>query len=371
MHAGDGEQRGGVVLGGDQRPRRQAQVVAGDKKLNEGAANVVRGHGGSVGSRLSAEPGQIRPLAFKSLAASVRIKESMPRLRRSLTCLSILLGCRARSPLPPRPTPAAIQFSADNYTVHESSGFATITVVRGDTSQEAHADYIAVGLGHPCGGQACTATPPDNGVGVNHTPADFRATKGQLDFARRVKPARASTFRSSTTTSQTIDKTVSVGIFAAWPQGTPRRDHAVLTILGDDADAAARPRQPADAAGGAGQRRPARAARASSSIPTPRSPGPPASTRASTSSPSQPGASRYGTFTGKDPGDRGQPLSSSAPTHQGPGTVRCSRPTSWSTTTAATGRRPRPTSPTTTTSSPAWPRASAATRRSCSSRATR
>jgi endoglucanase len=222
----------------------------------------------------------------------------MPRFRRTLTCLSILLGV-ALVPAAAQADPSGIQFSADNYSVHEYSGVATITVVRGDTSQEAHADYIAVGLGHPCGGQDCTATPPDNGVGVDHTPADFRATKGQLDFA----PGQSSASFDVPIVDhhfQTIDKTVSVGIFAAWPQGTAGRDHAVLTILGDDSTPARDPANPL-------------------MLPVPPTNGDPLSGArlfvdpdskvawAARQNPGlnviagQPGASRYGTFTGKDP----------------------------------------------------------------------
>jgi endoglucanase len=222
----------------------------------------------------------------------------MPRFRRSLTFLSILLGC-AFVPAAAQADPSGIQFASATYTAHEYSGVATITVVRGDTSQEAHADYIAVGLGHPCADQQCTATPPDNGVGVDHTPADFRATKGQLDFA----PGQASASFDVPIVDHhfaTIDKTVSVGIFAAWPQGTAGRDHAVLTILGDDPVA---PRDPANPL----------------MLPVVPTNGNPTSGAhffvdpdskvawAARQHPGlnviagQPGTSRYGTFTGKDP----------------------------------------------------------------------
>ena len=41
MHPGDGEQRRGIVLGGDQRGRRQALVVALLEELEKGAPDVV------------------------------------------------------------------------------------------------------------------------------------------------------------------------------------------------------------------------------------------------------------------------------------------------------------------------------------------
>ncbi len=126
--------------------------------------------------------------------------------------------------------PSGFRFSAENYTVHEYSGYATVTVTRSDTSQVGHADYIAVGMGHPCGSTSCTATAPQDQYDV---PADFGATKGELDFP---VGAASESFRVPIIDHHfaTITKTVSVGIFASWPQGTANPDHAVITILGDD-----------------------------------------------------------------------------------------------------------------------------------------
>ena len=69
----------------------------------------------------------------------------------------------ARCRLSAGPTPPAhrlagrsggFELSAATYTVHEYSGRAVITVVRGDARADGHVAYIAVGMGHPCGAPA-------------------------------------------------------------------------------------------------------------------------------------------------------------------------------------------------------------------------
>jgi endoglucanase len=119
------------------------------------------------------------------------------------------------------------ELNAATYTVAQNAGRATITVVRGNTSRDARVAYIAVGMGHPCGARQCTATPPRNG----DVPADFGDTKGWLDFPRGV--ARES-FSVPIVDHHfaTIDKTVSVGLWASYPLGRGPRSHAVLRILG-------------------------------------------------------------------------------------------------------------------------------------------
>ena len=82
---------------------------------------------------------------------------------------------RAESPY----DPGGFRFSSPTYAVHENDGRAVITIVRSDTSREAHADYIAVGMGHPCGAAPCTATSPADAY---HAPGDFAFTKGTLGF---------------------------------------------------------------------------------------------------------------------------------------------------------------------------------------------
>ena len=147
-------------------------MVAGDKKLNEGAANVVRGHGGSVGSLLSAEPGQIPAPAFKPERHRPN-QRSMPRLRQFPHLPVDPARCRA----PPRRRPgldssqAAFSSAPTTTRCTSTAGVATITD-RARRRQPGGARRLHRRRpGHPCGGQDCTATPPDNGVGVNHTPA--------------------------------------------------------------------------------------------------------------------------------------------------------------------------------------------------------
>jgi endoglucanase len=148
-----------------------------------------------------------------------------PRLIALLVIGCLLVPAAAQA----RRTSDGFEMSAANYTVREDAGRATITVVRGDTRAEGHVAYIAVGMGHRCGASACTATPPDNG----DTPADFGSTKGWLDFPRGVG-------RESFSVPivdhhfATIDKTVSLGLFASYPQGRSGDTHAVLRIRGDD-----------------------------------------------------------------------------------------------------------------------------------------
>jgi endoglucanase len=137
--------------------------------------------------------------------------------------------------------------SAANYTVRENAGRATITVVRGDTSVRAHVAYIAVGMGHPCGARQCTATPPDNG----DVPADFGPTKGWLDFPAGVARESFSVPIVDHHFS-TIDKTVSIGLFASYPLGRGAQSHAVLHILGDEPAAARDPGNPLTVAASAG-----------------------------------------------------------------------------------------------------------------------
>src|SRR5947209_1986698 len=148
----------------------------------------------------------------------------MPRLRTTLTCLSILLGAA----IAPGAAQASayeaggLQFSTDNYVAHENAGYATITIARGDTNRDAWAYYSVTGLSHPCGGQPCTATPPNNGSGVEYTPADFIPMGGKLEL-----PAGASSasFQVKIVDHHfaTMNKTVSVGIFNSYNQGLAGR----------------------------------------------------------------------------------------------------------------------------------------------------
>ena len=195
-----------------------------------------------------------------------------------------------------RRSSGGFELSAANYTVHEYSGRATITVVRADTSAPAHVAYIAVGMGHPCGASACTATPQDNG----DTPADFGATKGWLNFPPGV--ARES-FSIPIVDHRfaTIAKAVSVGLFASYPLGRGPPTHAVLRILGDEPAAVRDPGNPLQLAAAPPAGNPLRGAR----LFVDRDDAP---SRAAARYPAlraiagEPGVARFGAFSGADVG---------------------------------------------------------------------
>ena len=172
------------------------------------------------------------------------IRETIRQLRAALAVgvfAAVLLGAPAAFADSPY-DPGGFRLSSANYAVHEHDGAATITITRTDTSEEAHAGYIAVGMGHPCGAQQCSATSP---VDAYHVPGDFRATQGTLDFPAGVA-SRSFQVPIVDHHFATIDKTVSVGIFASWPIGTAHPDHAVLTILGDEPTPPRDPQNPLD-----------------------------------------------------------------------------------------------------------------------------
>ena len=238
----------------------------------------------------------------------------MRRAPRLIAALCVV-GCLAiPSAAQSRLSSGGFELSAANYTVREDAGRATITVVRADTSASAHVGYIAVGTGHRCGARACTATPPDNG----DTPADFGAAQGWLDFAPGV--ARGS-FSIPIVDHRfaTIAKTVSVGLFAAYPLGLGPRTHAILHILGDEPAAARDPGNPLqlEAAPPAGD--PLRGARFFVD-------GEDAPSRAAARYPAlgviagQPGVARFGAFSGADVGLAASRYLVRADA-QGPGTV--------------------------------------------------
>src|SRR5437660_8141588 len=98
----------------------------------------------------------------------------MSRVRRLTLMLMVALGS-----LPAPATSQAAAFDPNGFRlessqlyVHESAGSAVITIRRNDTSEEAQIRYIAIGIGHPCGGTMCTAIPP----------YDFTSVKSMLDF---------------------------------------------------------------------------------------------------------------------------------------------------------------------------------------------
>ncbi len=165
----------------------------------------------------------------------------MPRFRALLAGLVTVCG----SALAPAMAHAAgfdatgFRFSSPTYTVHENAGSAVITVTRTDTSRDATAYYVAVGIGHPCGSGQCTATPPDNG----DTPKDFGATQGSLEFAPGVA---SETFTVPIVDHHfaTISKTLQLAIFNSWNEGIADPSHAVLTILDDDPTAPRDPNNP-------------------------------------------------------------------------------------------------------------------------------
>ncbi len=225
----------------------------------------------------------------------------MPRLRSSLICLSILLGA-AFTPAAAQAfdyEPGGLQFSADNYSVHENAGSATITITRTDASRDAWAYYAITGLAHSCGAQNCTATPPNNGTGVNYTPPDFTTTSGKLELPVGVTSA---SFQVQVVDHHfaTINKTVSLGIFNAYNQGHAARTQAVLTILGDDATPARDPNNPLMLPVAPTNGNPTSGARffvdPDSKVAWAARQHPGLNVIAN-----QPGASRYGTFTGPDP----------------------------------------------------------------------
>jgi endoglucanase len=135
--------------------------------------------------------------------------------------------------------PNGFRFSSSTYTVHENQGQAVITVVRNDASQRATAYYVAVGIGHDCGGVQCNAMPPNHG----DDPADFGATQGGLQFAAGQTTA---TFTVPIVDHgyASIPRTLQLAIFNAWNQGLADPNHAVLTIINDDPSPARDPNNP-------------------------------------------------------------------------------------------------------------------------------
>ena len=225
----------------------------------------------------------------------------MPALRRFLTCLAILLGC-ALAPATAQAfdyEPGGLQFSADNFYVHENAGYATITISRTNATNDAWAYYSVTGMGHDCLGTPCTATAPGDGSGVNHTPADFISDGGKVELPAGVYSA---TFPVQIVDHHfsTINKTVLLGIFNSYNQGHDNRTHAVLTILDDDPTPARDPNNPLMLATAPAPGNPTDGARffvdPDSKVAWAARQHPGLSVIAN-----QPGASRYGTFTGADP----------------------------------------------------------------------
>ena len=231
-----------------------------------------------------------------------------------------------------------------------------ITVVRGDASSDAHVAFIAVGDGHPCGGLGCTATPPDNG----ETPADFGPTKGWLNFPPGV---RRESFSVPIVDHHfaTIAKTVSLGLFASYPQSRGPRTHAVLRILGDDPATRRRPQQPARAARTPRAGDPLRGARFfvdPEDDPGPRRGQP---IRACATIADEPGVARFGAFSGADVGLAVNRFLVRADA-QGPGTIPMLA--TYELVDGRCGRYAQAAMPLTTgASSRAWPTRSAATAR--------
>ena len=193
--------------------------------------------------------------------------------------------------------PNGFRFSSATYSVHENQGQAVITVVRNDASQPGTAYYVGVGIGHDCGGVDCNAMPVNHG----EDPADFGATNGAVSFAAGQTSATF-TVQIVDHGFATIPKTLQLSIFnASTGQGVANPNKAVLTIINDDPSPARDPNNPlmlpvaptnGDPLSGArffvdDQSEAATAARQNPAINV---------------IASQPGTSRYGSFSGKDPG---------------------------------------------------------------------
>ena len=133
----------------------------------------------------------------------------------------------------PASDPLGFQFTAEQQTVHEDSGRATVVIQRSlaESALPAQVRYITSGEGYDpstggpfaCGSTPCTA--------IDGT--DFTSVKGELDFG----PGQ--------TTSQftvpiidhgvaTVQKTLKLGLFGPNPIGLGTTSHSTLVILEDD-----------------------------------------------------------------------------------------------------------------------------------------
>ncbi len=119
--------------------------------------------------------------------------------------------------------PSGFSLQSSSLYVHENAGQAVITVVRGDTSEDAQIRYITLGDGVRCGLAECTAVDP----------YDFSSVKGMLDFP---VGAASETFSVPIVdhSVQSAPKTIAVSLFGPSPIGLASPNKAVLTILNDD-----------------------------------------------------------------------------------------------------------------------------------------
>jgi endoglucanase len=109
-----------------------------------------------------------------------------------------------------------ISLSSDSYSVQESAGAATITVVRSDPRGPAEVRY---------------------GVWTNHSATayvDYEPVSGRVDFADGQSQA---TFQIPIHDDGDVegDETVKLGIYGAYPQALAEPTRALLTIVDDDA----------------------------------------------------------------------------------------------------------------------------------------
>jgi endoglucanase len=140
--------------------------------------------------------------------------------------LTLLLVCLASLLLAPAAAQADVvqlsgfRFTSPTLSVHERDGRAVITVVRDDTYGDAQVRY---------GAWHITADPY----------RDYTPVGGRLDF---VDGQRSATFTIPIVDHGVagLSRTISVGLYGAYPIGLGEPSTAVLTIINDDAVAIAR-----------------------------------------------------------------------------------------------------------------------------------
>jgi endoglucanase len=158
----------------------------------------------------------------------------MAALRRFVLLALVALGATAF------PASAAADFDSRGFRlestqlyVHENAGVATITIKRSDPMQAAQIRYIALSIGHPCGGAQCTA----------QQQYDYTPVKGMLDFPAGVA---SKTFDVPIVDHgwSGLDKTIQVSLFGPSPIGMASPSTATLTIVNDDPIVARDPANP-------------------------------------------------------------------------------------------------------------------------------
>jgi endoglucanase len=136
---------------------------------------------------------------------------------RRIAALSVLVvsGLLAAAPAQARFDAFGFRFSSPAYVVHESDGYAEITITRIDTAEEAQIRYQTL-------------------WGTATAGADYKPVRDMIDF----QPGQSSaTFRVRIVDHHMpgLPRTVQLGLFGASPIGLSTPSNTILTIINDDA----------------------------------------------------------------------------------------------------------------------------------------